>query len=125
MTSRVLAGVVGMVLAYAGAAKVVSWSSWRSRVPTARMRTPVSVAVPSTELLLGGWLVGFDPSPLSLGLATLLLVVFTVYLSARVLSGSQAPCACFGATGSRPPAWRDVARNVAMIAALFAAAAVS
>lgn len=125
MTARVLAGLVGAVLAYAGAAKLVSWSAWRSGVAMGSMSVPVRVGVPAAELILGAWLVVFEPSPLPLGLATLLLVVFTVYLSARVLSGSRAPCACFGATVSRPPAWRDVARNLLLVAALFAAAALS
>jgi hypothetical protein len=65
------------------------------------------------------------PSALALGLATLLLVVFTSFLALQVITKSQVPCACFGAHVNRPPSWRDVLRNLGLIALMFIAAAFS
>ena len=56
------------------------------------------------------------------GAATLLLLVFTVFLVVSVAVGSTTPCACFGSVRRRPPGWRDVVRNLALMAALFASA---
>ncbi|MFN8051158.1 MAG: hypothetical protein U0Q22_06985 [Acidimicrobiales bacterium] len=44
---------------------------------------------------------------------------FTVVLVRQIRSGSQAPCACFGAASSQPVSWVDIVRNaVLMVAAL-------
>jgi hypothetical protein len=79
--------------------------------------------VPGVELLLGALLIVLAPTPVVFGAATLLLLIFTVYLLVLVASGSTVPCACFGARFSKPPSWRDVLRNVLMLTALFVAAA--
>jgi hypothetical protein len=55
----------------------------------------------------------------------LLLVVFTSFLALQVTIKSQVPCACFGAHVNRPPSWRDVVRNLGLIALMFTAAALS
>ncbi len=85
----------------------------------------VAVALPVLELGLGAALVVLKPSPTILGLATLLLVVFTSFLAMQVLTKSQVPCACFGAHVNRPPSWQDVMRNLALIELLFTSAAFS
>ena len=83
----------------------------------------VAVAVPPVEVVIGASLVALEPSPLTLGSATLLLLVFTAFLVASIAAGSTVPCACFGSVSRRPPSWRDVVRNGGMLAALFVAAA--
>lgn len=125
MLARVCAAIVGAVLAYAGANKVTAYKQWLGDAK--RQNVPVLIAqvLPLLELVLGAALVALKPQPTVLGLSTLVLLVFTVYLSAQVMGKSQVPCACFGARVARPPSWRDVARNVLLIALLVASALLS
>lgn len=120
--ARILAGVVGAVVAFAGANKVTDMASWRAAVRAQELPRLVVHVVPPTELVLGVCLVVLPVSAVVLGLTTLLLLVFTVFLAVQVMGKSTVPCACFGARVARPPRGVDVLRNVAMMAALFAAA---
>lgn len=114
--------MVGVVLAFAGAQKVVAWSAWRDAARRQGVWPAVAVVMPPVEMVVGAWLVAVDPAPLPMGLATLLLLVFTGFLIGQIRAGSQVPCACFGASSSRPPGARDVVRNLALITALVVAA---
>ncbi len=122
---RICAALVGAVLALAGASKVTSWNQWRANARRQHLWNAVAIALPVLELILGAALVVLKPSALALGLATLLLVVFTSFLALQVITKSQVPCACFGAHVNRPPSWRDVLRNLGLIALMFIAAAFS
>lgn len=122
MVPRFLAAIVGAVLALAGAGKVTDWSNWREMARRQHVWSPIAMGIPPIEMGLGAWLVAFEPSPVSLGLATSLLLVFTVFLIVAIRSGSTVPCACFGARSVRPPRGRDVARNLALIGLLAASA---
>ena len=121
--SRLLAVAVGLVIVFAGASKATGFQQWKSDARSQGLWPAVAYALPAIELLLGALLVVLPPSPVILGLATLLVLIFTVYLVVLVASGSTVPCACFGAKFSRPPSARDILRNVAMLIALFASAA--
>jgi hypothetical protein len=125
ITARVCAAVVGATLALAGAGKVMSWNQWLANARQQHLWKIVAVSLPILELVLGTELVVLKPAPLILGLATLLLVVFTSFLALQVLTKSQVPCACFGAHVNRPPSWRDVMRNLVLIALMFTSAAFS
>jgi hypothetical protein len=125
IAARVCAAIVGATLALAGAGKVMSWNQWLANARRQHLWKIVAVALPVLELVLGAALVVLQPTPTILGLATLLLVVFTSFLAMQVLTKSQVPCACFGAHVNRPPSWRDVMRNLALIALLFTSAAFS
>ena len=125
ITARVCAAAVGATLALAGAGKVTSWSQWRTNARQQHLWTIVAISLPVLELVLGAALLVLKPAAIVLGLATLLLVVFTSFLALQVTTKSQVPCACFGAHVNRPPSWRDVARNFGLIALMFAAAAFS
>ena len=125
MLARLCAAIVGAVLAYAGANKVTAFRQWQQDAQRQNLPALIAIAVPVLELVLGAALVVLKPAPTVLGLATLLLLVFTVYLSAQVVGKSQVPCACFGARVVRPPSWRDVLRNLVLIALLFASALLS
>ena len=120
-----MAAIVGVVLAFAGANKITGSTQWKS--DAARQGVPkfIAVLLPGAELLLGAALVVLEPHPIPLGLATLLLLVFTVYLIVQVAGKSQVPCACFGARSLRPPSMRDVGRNAVLLGLLFIAAALS
>ena len=122
---RICAALVGAVLALAGASKVTRWNQWRANARRQHLWTAVAIALPVLELILGAALVVLKPSALALGLATLLLVVLTSFLALQVTTKSQIPCACFGAHVNRPPSWRDVLRNLGLIALMFTAASFS
>lgn len=125
VVAQLLAGVVGAAVAWAGANKVTGFTQWMAAARAQALPRPVATVVPAVELVLGVALVVTSPSAVLLGLVTLLLVVFTVFLGVQVSRGSTVPCACFGTRASKPPSGRDVVRNLAMIAALFAAAVLS
>lgn len=124
MLSHLLAAAVGAVIAVAGAAKVIGYSGWREDARRQGVWMIVAVPLPVVELVLGCFLVVLSPVPVTLGAATLLLVVFTAFLVVQVMTKSTVPCACFGARSRRAPSMRDVVRNLVMIAALFTAASV-
>ena len=125
ITARVCAAIVGATLALAGAGKVMSWNQWRTNARQQHLWSVVALALPGLELVLGAALLVLKPAATVLGLATLLLVVFTSFLALQVTTKSQVPCACFGAHVNRPPSWRDVIRNFGLIGLMFAAAALS
>ena len=123
MISRLLAGLVGVVILFAGATKLTGFTQWKSDARTQGLWPAVAYALPVIELTIGALLIVLTPTPLVLGLASLLVLIFTVYLAVLVASGSTVPCACFGAKFSRPPSGRDILRNCAMLIALFVSAA--
>ena len=125
ITARICAAVVGATLALAGAGKFTSWNQWLSNARRQHLWKVVAIALPAIELVLGAALLVLKPAATVLGLATLLLVVFTSFLAMQVLTKSQVPCACFGTHVNRPPSWRDVVRNLGLIALMFVAAALS
>lgn len=125
MTARVLAAIVGAVILFAGAAKATGFQQWKADARSQGLWLVIAYVLPGAELLIGALLIVLAPTPLVFGAATLLLLIFTTYLVVLVASGSTVPCACFGARFSRPPSWRDIVRNVALMAALFVAAVVS
>ena len=125
MLARLCAAIVGAVLAYAGANKVTAFRQWQQDAKRQNVPAVIANVLPLLELAIGSALVVLKPQPAVLGLATLLLLVFTVYLSAQVIGKSQVPCACFGARVVRAPSWRDVLRNLILIALLFTSAVFS
>ena len=125
LLSRLCAAVVGVALALAGASKVTAWQQWKTNAARQHVWKIVAVILPVLELVLGAVLIVLRPSATALGLATLMLVVFTSFLALQVTTKSQVPCACFGSHVTRAPSWRDVLRNLAMIALLFISASLS
>ena len=121
--SRFLAAIVGAVILFAGASKATGFQQWKADARSQGLWPAIAYGLPVVELVLGASLIVLSPTPFTLGAATLLVLVFTVYLVALVASGSTVPCACFGAKFSRPPSLRDIFRNVAMLVALFLSAA--
>jgi hypothetical protein len=121
--SRLLAAAVGIVILFAGATKVSGFQQWKSDARSQGLWPAVAYALPVVELVIGALLIVLNPNAVVLGLATLLVLIFTVYLVVLVSSGSTIPCACFGAKFSRPPSGRDILRNCAMLVALFLSAA--
>lgn len=125
IVARVLAGAVGVVIAWAGAGKVTDRRDWNDAASAQGVPAVVSTVLPWVELVTGVCLVALPVNAVVLGIATLLLVVFTAWLVVQVAGRSTVPCNCFGSRSVRPPSLRDVLRNVVLIAALFAAAVLS
>jgi hypothetical protein len=125
MWSRIATAVVGVVFLAAGAAKAVNFARWLRDARAQSVWKPIAMAIPFVELILGGCLVVLPVSAVVLGLSTALLLVFTTFLLAQIRVSSDVPCACFGSFARRPPSWRDVVRNVALMALLFVAAALA
>ena len=121
--SRLLAAAVGMIIMFAGATKATGFQQWKADARSQGLWPLIAYVLPAIELVLGASLIVLSPTPVTLGSATLLVLIFTVYLAVLVATGSTVPCACFGARFSRPPSMRDIVRNVAMLVALFASAA--
>ena len=74
----------------------------------------LSVALPAVELLTA-FLLLINPATGG-PCAVALLVAFTVLLVSRLRAGLTEGCGCFGAWSTRPLSWRDVARNLILIA---------
>ena len=125
MIARLCAAAVGVLIALAGAAKLTDYTQWKRDARAQNVWLIVAVVLPPLELLLGALLIVLSPTPEVLGMATLLLLIFTAFLLAQIATKSVVPCACFGSKSKRPPSMRDVARNLAMMALLFVAAALS
>lgn len=125
MIAHLCAAIVGVLLAYAGANKVTSFQQWRTDAAQQNIPAVIAFIVPACELFLGAVLVVVSPTPEVLGAATLVLLVFTVYLSAQVIGKSEVPCACFGSRNKKPPSWLDVVRNCVLISLLLISALLS
>ncbi len=125
MLAHLLAACVGVVIAVAGAMKLVNRTQWNDDARAQDLWPVVVVTLPFAELVVGALLIALSPSALVLGIATLLLLIFTAFLVAQIATKSQVPCACFGSRSRRPPSFRDVMRNLGLMAVLFIAAALS
>lgn len=125
MLARLLAAGVGVVILFAGATKITGREEWKRQATAQSLWPVVVVTLPLAELVIGALLIVLKPHVLVLGVATLLLLIFTTYLFVMVATKSTVPCACFGARVTRPPSWRDIFRNVGLLLALFVSAAVS
>ena len=125
MAARIFAAFVGVVIAVAGASKITAWSQWRADAQRQSLWPVVAIGLPPVELVLGALLIVLQPHPVVLGMATLMLAIFTAYLAVQVLSKSQVPCACFGSRNVRPPSGKDIGRNVVLLTMLFVSAALS
>jgi hypothetical protein len=125
MLAHLLAAIVGVVIAVAGAMKLVNRTQWQQDARAQHLWPAVTHGLPIAELVIGALLIGLTPSAQVLGVATLLLLIFTAFLVGQIATKSQVPCACFGSRSRRPPSGRDVLRNLALMMLLFISAALS
>ena len=119
----IAAVVVGLIVVWAGAAKLVSGETWRSTVDAPGVPKLVLLALPFVEVTLGSLTVVrlWVPS-VPIALAGVLLV-FTGWIFVMMRRDVVPTCACFGSRSIQPVGWRHVARNIGLIA-LAALAAV-
>ena len=106
--------VVGLVLLWAGIAKVRDRNWAVATAPAMQLPVDVLRVVPFVELVLGAGCVA--QVPVVPALANLLLIGYLVLTVNLALRGDDAPpCACFGAM-AKPVTWMTVARNVVLVA---------
>lgn len=114
--------LLGGVLLIAGAAKARDLPAFASAVDAfglvpERWTKGIAVAVPVSELLLGGLLMLGFLSGLAATAAAVLLIGFTVGIAISLVRGTDAPCGCFGADAAQPLDRSSVLRNLLLLAA--------
>ena len=119
--ARLAAVVLGVVLAFAGGAKLAS-PTWPRQADELGAPRVVALLVPWLELALGAALLVGLGLPWAAWAAGGLLVAFTSLLALRLSQGVRPPCACFGGRTPRPIGPLSIVRNVALIALALAAA---
>lgn len=114
MVETVASVVLGVAMLVAGGAKLASrtWPADARGLGAPGWSVPV---VPWVELVLGALLVVGVLRPLVAIATALLLIAFTVLLSARLARGERPPCACFGRLSTRPISWWSVVRNLVLV----------
>ena len=114
--------VVGVVVVWAGASKLVAGSSWFDGVASAGVPRWILSPLPLVEVVIGAltavrlWL---PVIPLVL---TGLRWAFTAWILVAIRSNDVPTCACFGSASKKPIGWRHIARNSALIALAVSAA---
>lgn len=120
MSGEVLAWVasvvLGGVLVVAGVAKLAGGRQWAMQVSALGVDARLVAPVPWIEIVVGAVVATRLAHPLGPLAAVALLATFTVWLVVQLARGVAAPCACFGGIARRPMSWRDVARNLALLA---------
>lgn len=108
--------VVGVVVVWAGASKLVVGSSWSDGVASAGVPRWILSPLPLLEVVIGALTaVRFWVPVIPLVLAGL-LIVFTAWILVSIRSDDVPTCACFGSTSKKPVGWRHVVRNSVLIA---------
>ncbi len=108
--------VVGVVVVWAGASKLVVGSSWSDGVASAGVPRWILSPLPLLEVVIGALTaVRFWVPVIPLVLAGL-LIVFTAWILVSMRSDDVPTCACFGSTSKKPVGWRHVVRNSVLIA---------
>ena len=114
--------LVGVVVVWAGATKVVAGSSWSDGVTSAGIPRWMLSSLPFLEVVIGArTAVRLWVPVIPLVLAGL-LVAFTVWILVAMQRDDVPTCACFGTTSKKTIGWRHVARNSALIALAGSAA---
>lgn len=121
----VLGAVVGLVLVFAGTAKLSGRDAWRAQARALGAPPWVAAVLPPVEVVLGAVLVFGLGSPWAALAAAGLLTAFTVAVVVRLARGQRPPCACFGRVASRPIGPLTVVRNVVLVGLAVAAAVAS
>lgn len=115
IVTRMAAILLGAVFVVAAVAKIVAGSTWVRQARELGAPTPVAVALPGAELVIGALLIVGIGGPAPAVAAAALLVVFTVAIARQLVDGRHPPCACFGAWSQRPIGEGHLVRNAALI----------
>jgi uncharacterized membrane protein YphA (DoxX/SURF4 family) len=116
VVALIAAVVVGVIVVYAGATKLVSGGAWHESVASADLPRVVLRGLPILEVTLGSLTVVRLWLPVVPLMLVGLLVLFTLWIVSAMRREVVPPCACFGSRASEPVGWKHVGRNVALLA---------
>ena len=108
--------VVGVVVVWAGASKLVVGSSWSDGVASAGVPRWILSPLPLLEVVFGALTAVRFWVPVIPLVLTGLLLAFTAWILVSMRSDDVPTCACFGSTSKKPVSWRHVVRNSVLIA---------
>ena len=114
--------VVGGVVVWAGASKLVVGSSWSDGVASAGVPRWILSPLPLLEVVIGALTAVRFWVPVIPLVLTGLLLAFTTWIVVAIRSDDVPTCACFGSASKKPLGWRHVARNSVLIALAASAA---
>jgi len=116
VVALIAAVVVGVIVLWAGATKLVTGGAWHESVVSAGVPRVVLRGLPFVEVGLGALTVVRLWLPVVPLMLAGLLVLFTLWIVAAMQREVVPPCACFGSRASEPVGWKHVGRNVALLA---------
>ena len=108
--------VVGVVVVWAGASKLVAGSSWSDGVASAGVPRWMLSPLPLLEVVIGALTAVRLWVPVIPLVLAGLLMAFTAWIVVAMRRDDMPTCACFGSMSKKPIGWRHVARNSALIA---------
>ena len=114
--------VVGGVVVWAGASKLVVGSSWSDGVASAGVPRWILSPLPLLEVVIGALTAVRFWVPVIPLVLTGLILAFTTWIVVAIRSDDVPTCACFGSASKKPIGWRHVARNSVLIALAASAA---
>ncbi len=114
--------VVGVVVVWAGASKLVAGSSWSDGVASAGVPSWILYPLPLLEVIIGALTAVRSWVPVIPLVLAGLLMAFTGWMLVAIRKDDVPICACFGSTSKKPIGWRHVVRNTVLIALTASAA---
>ena len=114
--------VVGVVVVWAGASKLVVGSSWSDGVASAGVPRWILSPLPLLEVVIGALTAVRFWVPVIPLVLTGLLTAFTAWILVAIRSDDVPTCVCFGSASKKPIGWWHVARNSALIVLAASAA---
>jgi len=114
--------VVGVVVVWAGASKLVAGSSWSDGVASAGVPRWILYPLPLLEVIIGALTAVRLWVPVIPLVLAGLLMAFTAWMLVAMRSDDVPTCACFGSMSKKPIGWRHVVRNTVLIALAASAA---
>ena len=114
--------VVGVVVVWAGASKLVAGSSWSDGVASAGVPSWILYPLPLLEVIIGALTAVRSWVPVIPLVLAGLLMAFTWWMIVAIRKDDVPTCACFGSMSKKPIGWRHVVRNTVLIALAASAA---
>ena len=121
LTIRVCQIAIGILMAWAGLAKIGDLRSFAEQLHNFRMmpvplENLVAMSLPWVELLAALALIFGVRARAGAMLVTGLMVVFTVAVAAAMVRGLDIECGCFGTHDATRVGWVKIAQNLGMLA---------
>ena len=108
--------VVGVVVFWAGASKLVAGTSWSDGVVSQDVPRWILYPLPLLEVIIGALTAVRLWVPVIPLVLAGLLMAFTGWILVAIRKDDVPTCACFGSMSKKPIGWRHVARNSVLIA---------